>query len=315
VRGRAIIAAALVVLLAALWPAASEGTSIQLAKFEGFATEFKLEGSNGYDIWVSAYAPRRDGKGWISFAVAGRNAAAFYRAPALVEGEAARDTLATVVKADLGSLGRVDLILNRSRREATFRWPCGGPEETYEPGLYEGTLEFKGEGGYTRATATAIPFAPSAFFFLAGGCGGSGSGESLGPGIPGARLKGLSFGHDRILTFQVNKNGPTAKTIYSASVRERHDGIFIHREVDGTAGPGAFRFDRDLETATLSASAPFSGSATLRRSHDSLLPRWRGDLKIAFPGHTIPLAGPSVHVSLMHAHRTESGSSHAEAGF
>ena len=303
----------LVVLLLALVPATGASGTPQTPRFEGFGTTFKLQGTNGYEIWVAAYSRRRDGQGWVSISVGGKHVFATYRAPARVRGEAARDTTATSIEADLGKLGRVDLLLNRSGREESFRYRCGGPRVTYERGVYEGTFEFEGEGGYTGAVASSIPFAPGSFF-LAGDCNGSGWGESAGSGVTGARLKGLSFAHDRILTFKVNKNGPRSNVIYSASVREQLEGVYIYRTIEGTAAPAAFHFDPDLQSATLSPPAPFSGSATARRNPDSLLLTWHGDLELAFPGRTISLDGPSVHVSLVHAHFTRSSDSSVTVG-
>jgi hypothetical protein len=313
-RKRAIFGLGLVTLLVALVPVAGAAGTPQVSRFEGFGTTFKLQGTNGYEIWVSAYSRRRDGRGWISVGVGGKHAAATYRAPARVLGEAARDSTATSIEADLGRLGRVDLLLNRSGREESFRFPCAGPKFSYEPGVYEGTFEFAGEEGFTRATASSIPFEPGSFF-LAGDCNGSGYGEATGgPDIAGARLKGVSFGHDRILTFQVNKNNPRSRVVYTASVREQLGGVYIYRTIEGSAGPGAFRFDPHLRSARLSPPAPFSGSATARRDRSSLLLSWQGNLVLAFPGHTIPLAGPSVHVSLVHAHFTRSNSGSVAVG-
>lgn len=303
----------LVVFLVALVPASGAVGAPQLPRFQGFGTTFELQGSNGYEIWVSAYSRRRDGLGWISIGVGGKHGSAFYRAPARVRGEAARDSTATSIEADLGSLGRVDLLLNRSGREESFRFPCGGPKETYEPGVYEGAFEFKGEDGYTSVAATSVPFQPAAFFSIRD-CNGSGSGEATGTRVPGARLKGISFAHDRILTFQVNKNNAHSHALYSASVREQRDGIYIYRTTEGTAGPAAFQFDPHLRSATLSPPAPFSGSATARREPDSLLLKWQGNLKLAFPGRTVSLTESSVHVSLAHAHLTRSSSADVEVG-
>jgi hypothetical protein len=213
----------------------------------------------------------------------------------------------------LGKLGRVDLLLNRSGREGKFRFPCGGPQETFEPGVYEGTFEFEGEGGYTRVAAGSVPFEPTAFF-ITGDCNGSGSGESTGTGIPGARLKGIFFAHDRILAFQVNKNSRHSRVFYSASLRERRDGIYVYRTIEGTARPDAFHFDPHLRSATVTPPLPFSGSATIRRERDSLLLRWQGSLKLAFLGRTVSLTGPGVHVSLVHSHLTRSNSSNVEIG-
>jgi hypothetical protein len=303
----------LVVLLVALVPATGASGALSKARFEGFGTTFELQGTNGYEVWVSAYSRRRDGRGWISIGVGGKHAAAIYRAPARVRGEAERDSTATAIDADLGKLGRVDLLLNRSGREESFRWRCGGPKETYEPGTYEGTFEFEGEGGFTRAAAISVPFAPGSFF-LRGDCNGGGYGESRGAGIPGARLKGLSFAHDRILAFQVNKNSRHSRVVYSASLREQKEGVRIYRTIEGTAGPGAFRFDPDLDSATLSPSSPFSGSATARKEPKSLLLTWQGNLTLAFPGHTVPLAGPGTYVNLQHAHFTRSNDSSVTVG-
>lgn len=305
---RGIFGLGLLMLLVALWPASGALGALQKTRFEGFGTTFELQGTNGYEIWVAAYSRRRDGEGWIAISVGGKHAFTTYRAPARVRGEAARDTTATSIEADLGKLGRVDLLLDRSGREESFRYRCGGPKATYEPGVYEGTFDFEGEGGYTRATASSIPFAPGSFF-LSGDCNGSGWGESAGSGIRGARLKGLSFAHDRILTFKVNKNGRHSNVVYSASIKEQLAGVYIYRSIEGTAGPAAFRFDPDLRSATLRPPSPFSGSATARRDPNSLLLAWHGNLELAFPGRTISLAGPSVHVSLAHAHFTRSNDS------
>jgi hypothetical protein len=303
----------LVVLLLVVVPASGAVGAPQVPRFEGFGTTFEVRGTNGYDIWVSAYSRRRDGRGWVSIGVGDKRGSAFYRAPARVLGEAARDSTATTIEADLGKLGTIDLLLRRSGYEESFRFPCGGPQETFEPGVYEGVFEFEGEGGYTRAVANSVAFAPDLFFRFVG-CGGSGSGETSGPSTPGARLKGLSFAHDRVLTFQVNKNNAHSRVVYSASVREQREGIYIYRTTEGTAGSAAFHFDPRLRSATMSPPAPFSGSATAHREPDSLLLSWQGDLELAFPGHTISLADPGVHVSLAHAHYTRSNSSTVEVG-
>jgi hypothetical protein len=303
----------LIVFLVALLPVTGALGARSVARYEGFGTTFELHGTNGYEVWVSAYSRRRDGQGWITIGVGGKHAAAFYRAPALVRGEEANDSTATAIEADLGRLGKVNLLLRRSGYEESFRFPCGGPKESFEPGVYEGTFEFHGEGGYTRAVASSVPLEPAAFF-LTRDCNGGGSGESAGTGIPGARLKGLSFAHDRVLTFQVNKNNPRSRVVYSASLREQIDGIYVYRTVEGTAGPAAFHYDPNLRSARLSLPAPFSGSATARRRPGSLLLKWHGNLELAFPGRTIPLAGPSVHVSLAHAHLTRSNNSSVTVG-
>ena len=274
-------------------------------EFPGSSAGFALDGSGGYRIAVSAYSSRSDGTGKILFAVSRKGEAASYVAPAIVSD--------SFVQADLGSLGRVDLALHGSGREKTIPIKCSRETFTYEPGVYEGVVEFHGEEGFTRARAAAVPMAPLFSSFCGGG---GGFGESFDPDEPGADLRGLSFAHGRRLAFQVNKNGPRAPTIFSASLKERREGISIYRTVSGTAPPGAFHFDRRLRRARLAPPPPFSGTASLLRTPEAaLFPRWTGNLTIEFPGHDVPVTGPTVHVSIRHAHFIRSGDADVEIGF
>lgn len=287
---------------------AGRSRSFDSSEFPGFAAAFRLDGSNGYAVRIYAYSdPLGEGER-ISVSAVRKGSAAYYSAPVRMT--------ATTISADLGSLGKVDLGLNPSGREKTIRLRCSrGATFTYEPGVYEGVLEFKGEEGYTTVSVTRLPLRPliepSTF------CGGgSGSGEVSGPGVPGARLRGISYADGRALSFQVNKNRPRGVVVFEASLRERHGGIRIHREAKGATKSGAFRFRPDLATAVLSPPAPFSGSASLSRSPDSVNPIWTGGLALDFPGRSnLPLAGSAVHVSLVHARFNCSDNGEAEIQF
>jgi hypothetical protein len=92
---------------------------------------------------------------------------------------------------------------------------CLGGSETYEPGTYEGIIEFNGEEGYERARATSPPQMPAWLVLTSpsGRCSRGVYGETSGPGEPGARLRGVSFRRGRSLTFQVNKNGRRTKKL------------------------------------------------------------------------------------------------------
>jgi hypothetical protein len=174
-----------------------------------------------------------------------------------------------------------------------------GGAQTYEPGSYEGVIEFNGEEGYTRARENRVAQLPAWLVFSSHGFCGSGYGETSGPGEPGARLRGVSFAGGRSLSFQVNKNSPKARTVFTASLKERLGGIRIDRALSGEASPNAFSFGQNLRTATLSPPAPFSGSASLSRSKNSFSAIWTGDLALDFPGRAaVSLAGGDVHVSL-----------------
>jgi len=275
------------------------------AEFVGYAAGFRLQGTNGYVVGIGAYSERPDGRGEISVGVVRRGdngSGAFYRAPATVSED--------FLRADLGSFGRVDLAIHPSGVAERVHIKCSKETYPFESGEYEGVLEFEGEGGYTRVEATHIPFRPPFTSF----CGeGSGKGETRAAGLPGARLQGLSFAHGRRLSFQVNKNHPRRGRVpFSAELSERHQGIQIHRLVEGFAPAGSFHFDPDLRSAELSLPSPFSGSATLSRRPNSVVPSWTGDLSLDFVGHPdVHLAGPGVFVTLTHACFSYSG----ESGF
>lgn len=295
----AVLALLLSGLLAApaVAPAAEKPVSYDESEFPGEFVQFKLEGGNGYSIYVGASSEPLfeggDGKSRLGIAVfrEGTNGVASYGVPAIVSD--------SYVKADLGPFGRVDLVRRPSGRKRTIPIRCsGGDTFTYEPAVYEGIVEFRGEQGYTSARATQVRRLP----LITETCGGgSGKGESRGSDERGARLAGTSFAHGRLLKFQINKNHPRGRAPFSAELRERRDGVSIYRSLEGWLPASSFRYDPDLKTATLSPPAPFSGSATLRRAANSVMPLWSGDLAIEFLGRKVSLAAPGVNVNLVHA--------------
>jgi hypothetical protein len=256
-----------------------------------FGHHLKLEPSNGFHIGLSASSEALGIPAHVSIGVETKRSAALYRAPAKVT--------ATTIQADLGPFGRVDLVLRGSGREKTIPIRCSnGQKYPYETGVWEGMVEFRGEGGYVHGRATRLPVLP----YITSYCGsGSGRGESRGGEGPGARLKGISSAHGRVLSFQVNKNRPRSRALFEAEIRERREGVTIYRFAEGWLPASAFRYDPDLRTATLSPPAPFSGSAKLSRAPNSVIPLWSGDLAIEFPGRTARLTGPGTRVSLAHA--------------
>ncbi|MBS1878367.1 MAG: hypothetical protein JST31_02530 [Actinobacteria bacterium] len=287
------------VALTALAPARAAVPS-----FEPVSYALRLAGTNGYTITIAAAAEAAGGRGAVTVSVRRPGAFAYYTADGTVT--------TTSIRADFGSLGRIDAIVKPSgRTERVKVHACGPYTETFEPGVVEGSIDFQGEGGFTAVAASRAPLVPEASFFgdrPFGAC--SGNSELFSPGLPGARLKGVSYAGGRILLFQFNKNRPRARTLFRATLKERRGGLSIFREVRGVAAPGAFRFGRRLRKVTLAPPAPFAGTASTRRSPDAVSPLWSGDLTVDFPGNFgFPIAGPAVHVSLEHARRTPGDSS------
>jgi hypothetical protein len=81
-----------------------------------------------------------------------------------------------------------------------------------------------------------------------------------------------------------------------ADVSEEAGGVAIERSVSVVASSAAFRHD-GLRTATVSPPAPFSVSATFRRGGPAT--RWRGDLRVDFPGRPdVALTGKGARARL-----------------
>jgi len=62
----------------------------------------------------------------------------------LGEGVETASVMADSIRADLGSIGKVDVVRHPSGREKTVHLKCLGGAWTYEPGTYEGVIEFNG---------------------------------------------------------------------------------------------------------------------------------------------------------------------------
>jgi hypothetical protein len=291
------------VLVALVWATAQVGTATAAAT-EPEPLEapggFVLQGSHGYLISVFAYSEGPVGPGKIEVTARRGEEAVSYLARAKVTPDR--------IRANLGRIGRVDLVLHLSGSEKTIHPPCFGRSETYEAGTYEGIFELNGEGGFTRARATRLNGLPSLGLLASHFCRQRGAGESRGGNEPGARLAGISYAGGRTLTFQINKNQRAGRTIFKAAVHERRGGIKIYRELSGVAPASAFRYAKNLRTATLAPPAPFTGSASLRRRPNAVSPIFTGDLSVDFPGRSVKLAGPAVHVGLVHARLEKSNS-------
>jgi hypothetical protein len=298
---------ALALLLPAEAGAAPRNGALPLRASESPGTEvaFGLPPSHGYRFRFGAYSDRPDGQGRAYVSVAGKGAVAVYWTEALVT--------PSHVRANFGSLGMIDVAVLRSGRTKKVKLPCLGARWEFEPGVLEGTIEFQGEDGYADVQASSAHLGPSLGFYCQAG---RGYGEVRGPGIPGIRLKGLSFAHGRSLSFQLNKNRPRGHVFYKATLRERRGRVAILRELEGDAPASSLRFDPQLEHVRVSPPAPFSGVGIMSRPKQRLFPRWGGDLTLEFLGHEVHIAGSSVHLSVSHARISfgSHGSASAEFG-
>jgi len=258
---------------------------------------FRLKGTNGFSILVLAFSkPHYKNGEVIVWAGNKRNASVFYLASATVT--------ATTIDANLGAVGELSLEFEPSGPPERVDASCErGGSVPFEPGTWVGTIDFRGEEGFTRvrrgrSKAIVNPFVNA-------GCGVIGIGETAGSDVPGARLVARSAGKKRSIFLQANQNHHAARVYVETSIEERSRGLIVSREVLDRFSPRAFDFSSPLRTATLAPSPPFSGQATFRRKANPTN-LWTGNLSVDFPGRAdVSLAGRRFKAALVHAKRTE----------
>jgi len=249
---------------------------------------FKLAASDGYSITVWAIPSRQQQPASMLLWVSRKGSEATYLAPASVT--------ETSMQADLGELGEIAVSFKPSGRAKRERPACGGKGVAFDRGFYEGTIEFRGEEGYTQVSATRAK--GDLQFLLDIICPGLDGVTGSGPGLPGAQLITRLRPH---AFFEAGKNGPGTRAGFAASIAEKRDGMRISRAV-ATMGPAkAFTYDPLLKRATVRPPVPFSGEATYRRAA-APAGRWAGTLAVDFPGHSeARLTGRALRTALVRA--------------
>ncbi|HEU5063190.1 MAG TPA: hypothetical protein VFT79_08580 [Solirubrobacterales bacterium] len=292
-RGKfAVLALLLTAALAVFAPVAGAAGEPDTGGFGAF----RLKASNGYEVLVLAASKPGFRNGEVLILVSRRGSFVSYYAPATVTD--------TRIDAELGTLGRIDVEFEPSGSRETVRSQCDPDAKlTYDKGSYVGTVELRGEEGYTEATATRVAFWPR--FYVDFGCMSVGYGEFFGPHLPGARLLARKRTEGGSLALQVNQNRPHARVSLIASIEERRGPIQIDRQVEAVDSGISFFFHPNLRSAVLRPEDPFSGRAVFRRDAKKAN-RWTGTLSVDFPGRSdVPLAGPGFRTSLRHARFTK----------
>lgn len=280
-----------IALLAAVAPTATASEPAP----KGLGGAFALRGTHGYRLFGLVAST---GKGGVLFlSVTKKGEGATYLAHGKVTTES--------VDFDLGVLGKIDVAVEPNGKSETLNSKCGGGGQstTVPADDYVGTIEFHGEEGFTEATATRTSLMLGAALNLV--CGGSGSAESSGQGIPGVRIMARQ---KRGPQLQLTQNHRGAGVLYSADIAEQEGAVKVIRAVYGRLGAGVLSFTPSLGSATFTGAGPFDGQATYveaqppRGTHPGQ-GAWRGDLKVDFPGAAaVPLAGPGFKAGIVHAH-------------
>jgi hypothetical protein len=254
-----------VALLAA--PAVASGATGKAAGIK-FGS-FELSASNGYTVEVSVF--KEDGSPGVTV-VSAENGP--LRATYEVRTDAPPGIHAT-----FGVLGRLDLSFKRQakaveRLEDGCRWIS-------ERGVFRGTLRFVGEGGYfsveVHDPGGEMLRLPDGF------CGFNDRRARPFLGLESRTLEARRKVEGKELSFQASKEEFVRRlTSFSASLRERVDGMSIVRSAT-TRGPDGGFSSVGASRGSVHPPAPFVGSASFRDPVRAPA-TWTGSLSVTFPG-------------------------------
>ena len=290
--GWKILAVSLV--LVSLAPASAVAKRGYFATDPSSSMQGHLRGSNGYGISLSGNG------GFVSLAVQGHNAAVQY----FGKGTAGKGR----IKARFGSLGRVALRFHPRGKARLHKEPesgCRGGDSLVQPGVFVGKLDFEGEQGYTAIHASRIKGTVTHTKRQICKDSGSEEGEEGEEGFPSSldlTFLNATDGENEVSfnAFKIKfKSKPGRSGIsFNATVVGSPPGLLVFRSIqittkDSTTFSVVKTSHGQVDEATLTPPAPFSGSATYRRAVAKKSETWAGTLAGDFPGlGTVSLAGP-----------------------
>jgi hypothetical protein len=261
--------------------------------------EFHLQGSNGYAMSFSFSGPE------ASIAAVGVPSplvvvSAAYITQKRFDGDR--------IRARFGSRGRVAIEFRPSGK-ATYRRPprgCEGEPRVTQPGVFVGTIRFRGEGGYTsidRSRARGEVRTPARWE-----CRRHKRAHEAGLDPEAERFTILDAGAGGypLTSFSATASRPkgrSGETMFLASRLEgRPTSMTVIRRVFAHGEDESFSFDEALSTASVAPPLPFEGSGAFTRDPNGGGGSLVGSLTVDFPGAAdVPLAGEDSQARLFRA--------------
>lgn len=198
------------------------------------------------------------------------------------------------VDAQLGTMGRISVGFRPSgetRVSLVHAVACSRPIRIVRHlGAFTGTIEFRGEAGYTSVVTTAargsVGTPPPS------GCA---SARASRPGFGAAELRAVDGRAGTSFRATTTARG----VAFRATFAERlGDGLVVSRRAFAGAPRGTFAFDPHLISARVRPPAPFGGVGHFDAGDQGLGPVWSGNLRVTFPGVSVPMTGPGFRPSL-----------------
>jgi len=262
----------------------------------GLDLRFQFTASDGYRIAVGGYgatavinAAKPGGssdRAWSTYVARGR-------------------VSPSAIEADFGALGRVDMRFRPSGDivHGKRHRHCVGPNRyTIQPGVFIGSVRFRGEGGYTSAKVHRVkgrvvkPRILRCLDSFAERFERSGQGKPAEEKAKVTRLSAFARSGLTAMLFGAQERG--GKAGYVAEIEQTVGSLGVFRGVFVRASPATFAADNALSSAAITPPAPFSGSASFQRGPTGVK-SWTGSLAVSFPGApNVSLVDPRFHVQL-----------------
>jgi hypothetical protein len=266
----------------------------------GLELDVHLPVSHGYRIEVGGYDT-------TAFVSASRSVGTPRRLEATSTYIARGKVSTTSMKASFGSLGHVSLRFHPTG-PATRTRPrrhCLGPDHyTIRPGVFVGTVRFRGENGYATAEAHRVKgksvTPPELVCFdsidsILREFGLGNPSKKKKPKV--TRLRAGWREAVRAVFLEASRKRDKATFVAAREVTEGK--LAIYRSAYVKAPAATFGAQSSLSQATFKPPAPFSGAGLFRRDPQSGAKLWSGSLAVSFPGEPdVPLTGPQFKTQL-----------------
>jgi hypothetical protein len=252
-----------------------------------------LHSSNGYTLQINATSGRP-----ITLEATKRVGRGFLYTTYSVEGRVS----AKGFSANFGRVGHVDVALPSSM-EVPAR-DCNGKRAIHRTGSFGGTIQFRGEQGFSAVSATGArgslrrdctPRRQPRAAHVAETSAGASPRYFLTHFVAASKGPRQSVVVDSSTLGMLLPDGQLRDphTLVLAELEEARGRVSIERSTIVTSSPiAASPFETTPVTATLAPQSPFSGGGTYREEAGAPT-SWTGDLSVDLPGaKSTPLTGP-----------------------